>query len=277
MFFIPFLFTIRTHYNSSSKIAVYVITYIIPLFLIVFLQNYPSSVSDADFYAAFLLSLVSYVNLYETGYIWNECETIKTEIDPTKRLSDAQLAFYEKHKVLIYCERFALSAMLNFVLLFFVSSKSAVLFSLMELFSCVIFFVYNSVRGKITQFFYFFLSAAKYSSICFCFSENLNISVIVAAIFMFPVVRTMEYKAHYGADSDVNLFFRKYIIRYDISKITSFRVWATLALLCISVAFWFSGVCNWIPVIVCLYMFLYRLALFIAVKCGAQFKGYLKR
>ena len=276
MFFIPFFMTIKTRYNSAGKVAVYFITYVFPLMLLFVLQNYSSGLSVRKV-MTFLIALVSYINLYEIGYIFNDGETIKTEIDPTKRLSDAQLAFYEKHKVLIYCERVVLSAVLNFVLLFFVSSKSAVLFSLMELFSCVIFFIYNSVRGKITQLFYFFLSAAKYSSICFCFSENLNISVIVAAIFMFPIVRTIEYKAHYGADSDVNLFFRKYIIRYDISKITSFRVWATLALLCISVAFRFSGVCNWIPVIVCLYMFLYRLALFIAVKCGAQFKGYLKR
>ena len=277
MFFMPFLFTIRTRYNAPSKIAVYGITYIVPLFLIAFMQNYPASVSDATFYVVFLLALVSYVNLYEVGYIWNECETIKKETDPTKRLSDEQLAFYDNHKILIYTERFVLSAGLNAMLSCFVSALSLLLFSAMEILSCAVFFVYNSVRGKYTQVIYLFLSILKYSALCFCFSEMLSFSTILASIFVFPLVRTMEYKAHYGTDSNVNRFFRKYIIRYDISRITSFRVLATLALLCISVALRIFGMCNWIPAIACTYMFLYRLMLFVAVKAGVQFKEYLKR
>lgn len=277
MFFMPFLFTIRTHYNSPCKIAVYGITYIVPLFLIVFMQNYPASISSTIFYVVFLLALVSYVNLYEVGYIWNECETIKKETYPTKRLSDERLAFYDKHKILIYTERFALSVGLNALLSCFVSSSSILLFSAMEILSCVVFFVYNSVRGKHTQVIYLFLCVLKYSALCFCFSETLSFSTLLASIFVFPIVRTMEYKAHYDTDSKVNLLFRKYIIHYDVSKITSFRVWATLALLCISIVLRISGICNWIPAIACTYMFLYRLTLFIVIKAGLQFKEYLKR
>lgn len=116
----------------------------------------------------------------------------------------------------------------------------------------------------------------KYSSLIFINSEKLSLSFLIAAVFVFPVVRTMEYKAHYGIESDVNLFFRKYIIKYDISKITVFRVWATSVLLVISVALYLLNICNLIPVICCAYIFIYRIALFVAVKCGAKFKGYLK-
>lgn len=150
------------------------------------------------------------------------------------------------------------------------------LFSFAELFTLFIYYAYNSVRGKITQLIYFFLSAMKYSGLIFINSEKLSLSVFIAAVFVFPIVRTMEYKAHYGANSDVNLFFRKYIIKYDISKITVFRVWATAALLVISVALYLLNICNLIPAICCSYIFVYRFALFVAVKCGAKFKGYLK-
>lgn len=276
MFFIPFVFTKKTHYNSANKIAVYFITYLIPLFIISFLQCYPKNLTSVSFYSSFFLALISYVNLYEVGYIYNECETIKKEKNPTKRLSDSQLEFYEKHKAIIYAERFIVSIVLNLLLLFFISKKSVLFFSTAELATLLIYYIYNNVRGKITQFVYFFLSMMKYSSLIFINSEKLSLSVFIAAVFVFPIVRTMEYKAHYGADSEVNLFFRKYIIKYDVSKITVFRVWATATLLVISVALYLLNICNLIPVICCVYIFIYRIALFVAVKGGAKFKGYLK-
>ena len=97
--------------------------------MIVFLQNYPQGVADWEFYLVFVLSFISFVNLYETGYIYNETETIKKEKDPTKRLTNEQLAFYERHKYLIYSERLLLSFILNFCLSFFISCKSLILFS----------------------------------------------------------------------------------------------------------------------------------------------------
>ena len=276
MFFIPFVFTKKTRYNSANKIAVYFITYLIPLFMISFLQSYPQNLTSVSFYLSFFLALVSYVNLYEAGYIYNECETIKKEKNPTKRLTDFQLEFYEKHKAIIYAERFIVSIALNLLLLFFISKKSVFFFSAAELATLFIYYVYNSVRGKFTQLVYFFLSVMKYSSLIFINSEKLSLSVFIAAVFVFPVVRTMEYKAHYGIDSDVNLFFRKYIIKYDVSKITVFRVWATFILLAISLALYLLNLCSLIPVICCAYFFIYRFDLFVAVKCGAKFKGYLK-
>ena len=77
LFFIPFMTTIQTHYQSLNKVIVYFITYLIPEFLIIFLMNYPSSIFDWKMYFIFFISLVSFVNLYEIGYIYNETETIK--------------------------------------------------------------------------------------------------------------------------------------------------------------------------------------------------------
>ena len=278
MFFIPFLITKKTHYNSLSKIFVYLITYVIPEFLLVFLANFQNQIIDWKFYIIFLLSFISFVNYYEIGYIFNETETIKRETDPTKRLTEEQLLFYEKHKFFIYFERVIITVILNFLLSFLISTQSIILFCCSEIICLIIFFVYNCVRGgRITQIIYLFLSIFKYITITFCFSEMLNLSIFVAGIFVFPIVRTIEYKAHYGEDSNVNQFFRKYIIKYNINKIPVFRVFATLILFLISVLLVLLNICNFIPVILCGYMFLYRFALWFAVKLGANFKGYLKR
>ena len=276
LFFTPFLTTIQTRYNSLNKVIVYFVTFVFPLFLISFLQNFSDGIQSVLFYAVFLLALVSFVNLYEVGYIYNEAETIKKEEHPTKRLSDAELAFYEKHKFFIYVERFLLSCVLNGILSVFISFRSLCIFSAMEILTLLVFFLYNNVRGNITQAVYFFLCVLKYSSLVFCWSERVNLSVILACVFVFPIVRTLEYKAHYKNETGANLFFRKHIIHYDINRIPVFRVIATLFLLFVSLALWFFGVCNLIPAIACTYMFTYRFALWISVKMGAKFKGYLQ-
>ena len=277
LFYVPFMTTIQTRYQSMNKVIVYFITYVILEFLIVFFQNY-SACSDWRLYLIYLLSFTSFVNLYEVGYIYNETETIKKEIDPTKRLSDEQLAFYEKNKFVIYAERFFVTVVLNAVLAVFVSRKSLLLFSLEEVITLAVFSLYNSVRdGRITQVIYFLLSSLKYAALVFCFSEKIKLSVILACIFCFPIVRTMEYKAHYVSESNVNLFFRKYIIKYDVNRIPIFRVCATFILLVVSVLLYVFRICNWIPPILCAYMFLYRFGLWLVVKLGANFKGYLKR
>lgn len=278
MFFLPFMTSIQTRYNSFSKVTVYCITYVIPEFLIVLLQNHLQNLFAEKLYIIFILSFVSFVNLYEVGYIYNETETIKHESDPTKRLSDRQLTFYERHKPLIYGERIILTIALNVVLSLFISKQSLMLFSAEELLCMAVFFLYNTVRGgRISQVIYFFLSVLKYIAPVFCYSERMDMGVILACVFVFPIVRTMEYKAHYGSEVNTNLFFRKHIIKYDVNRIPVFRVIATLCLLVISILMGIIGFCSWLPSIMCAYMFLYRLALWGAVHMGAQFKGYLKR
>lgn len=276
MFFVPFLYTLKSRYSSISKTAVYFVTFIVPEILIYFLQNYHSDENPEKLILVFFLSFSSFVNIYEIGYIFNDTETIKKEKNPTLRLSENKLNFYESHKFIIYFSRFVLSAILNFIMHFFVSEKSFFLFCLLEISTLVVYFLYNKIRGRTTHFLYFLLITARYFSVEFSHFELLNLNMIIATLFIFPIVRTLEYKAHYGKDSNVNVFFRKYIIKYDVSKITVFRVWATLILLCVSFVLYFLKICNLIPAICCAYIFLYRLALFVAVKCGAKFKGYLK-
>ncbi len=276
LFFTPFMTTIQTRYHSLNKVIVYFITFIIPVFLISILQNYPNSLTNPLFYVVFLLALVSFVNIYEIGYIYNETETIKKEKNPTKRLTDRQIDFYENRKVLIYVWRIVLSAIINGGLYFLISAKSLIMFSCAEVLTLGVFLFYNMIRGKFTQLIYLFLSVLKYTTIVFCWSETLSFSVILACIFVFPLVRTCEYKAHYTGETGANLFFRKYIIKYDVSKIPIFRVIATGILLLLSLIFKIAGICNWIPFIACAYIFLYRLFLFITVKMGAHYKGYLQ-
>ena len=79
MFFFPFIITKKTHYNSFSKVIVYFITYLIPEFFILFFMNYYNHTLNFNVIPIFLISIFSFVNCYEVGYIYNECETIKKE------------------------------------------------------------------------------------------------------------------------------------------------------------------------------------------------------
>lgn len=276
IYYLPVLYTIKTRYSSNFKKLVYILTYILPEALILYLEckeHLPLSI----IIPIFLISILSYINIYELGYIYNDTETIKNENNPTKRLSDSQLEIYEKYKIVIYFIRFMQIGILNTVLSFFISPKSIVCFCTIEIITLIIYWIYNHVRGNLAMFFYFFLISARYLSITLCATELFTLSIFIATLFVFPIVRTMEYKAHYGEESSVNLFFRKYIIKYDIQKIPVFRVWATFILLIISFILKLFNICDFTPFILCLYMFLYRFSLWFAVRLGANFKGYLKR
>lgn len=276
IYYLPVLYTIKTRYSSNFKKLVYILTYILPEAILLYLEC-KEKLPLTIIIPIFFISILSYINIYELGYIYNDTETIKNENNPTKRLSDSQLLIYEKYKILIYFIRFIQIGILNTVLSFFISPKSIVWFCSIEIFTLIIYWIYNHVRGNLAMFFYFFLISTRYISITLCAAEQFSLSVFFAALFVFPIVRTMEYKAHYGEESDVNLFFRKYIIKYNIQKIPVFRVWATFVLLMISFVLLIFSICDFTPFILCMYMFLYRFSLWFAVKMGASFKGYLKR
>lgn len=277
MFFFPFIITKKTHYNSFSKVIVYFITYLIPEFFILFFMNYYNHTLNFNVIPIFLISIFSFVNCYEVGYIYNECETIKKEKEPSKRLKDSDLEYYEKHKIIIYLTRLIFSFVLNCFLLFFIDVKSILLFSLFEVITLIVFFIYNNIRGPYTQIVYFFLCCLKYSSILFVFSNSISIEAFLSAIFVLPLLRTIEYKAHYGLNSNVNVFFRKYVIKYDVSKIPLFRVIGTFSLFLLCLILKLFQLLNMFPAIITFYMFLYRISLFFAEKIGIKFKGYLQR
>lgn len=282
MFYLPYLYTVMTRYKSRGKIAVYFITYIFAELLLYGLQIYFAEDIAFEFYyffklfITFLIALTSYVNIYELGYIWNDTETIKKESNPTMRLTDVQLNFYEDNKLFIYCERVIVSLLANFTLYFLINVHSLIIFTLGEVVTLIVYAFYNKIRSNFCHFLYFLLVSIRYISITFCYSEYFNFSVFISCLFIFPIIRTMEYKAHY-TEGTMNLFFRKYIIKFDVTKITLFRVLGTFSLLLVSILLWLVKICNLMPVLCSFYIFLYRFLLFIAVKLGKEFKGYLKK
>jgi len=277
IFFIPYYFSIKTHYQSPKKIAVYFITYLIPELIILFLQRYYFIKPSLEFFIVYIIGMTSFVNLYEIGYIWNETETIKNEENPTKRLTDKNLFFYENRKILIYAERILSSIILNIFLSFFITSYSLFAFICSQLLMLVTFFIYNNIRGNMTQLVYFFLCVLKYISITMCYFEYLTTSVVLATIFVFPFVRTFEYKAHYNLESNINLVFRKYIIKYNVNRITDFRFYCTGIIFMIFWLLYFIKITNLIPVVASGYIFVYRMILFIIVNAGVKIKGYISR
>ena len=111
-FYLPFSYTYVSRLKSHSKLISWVIIYVIPtIYLAIFLQG---TLSVPNFLLA-LLGIVLIYNFYETGYIQNDTETVKRELNPTMRLSENQQAYYETHKKIIYGVRLLTGVFLSFV------------------------------------------------------------------------------------------------------------------------------------------------------------------
>ena len=86
-FYIPFAYTWHSRIRNVRTFIGWAGKYIIPLIILgIFLSNFS--------WILFSLGLIYTFCLYEMGYIENDCETIKTEYNPTLRLSIDELKFY---------------------------------------------------------------------------------------------------------------------------------------------------------------------------------------
>lgn len=105
MFFVPLLYALETRFLKRSKLGAIVWTteFLLPTIIALWLVKY----NFAEWYY-WIVSILSVYNLYEIGYIQNDCETIKREQKPTLRVSTKELLFYEKRKYSIYGLRFLL-------------------------------------------------------------------------------------------------------------------------------------------------------------------------
>ena len=111
-FFIPFMYFFQTRLKDKNKKLSWFFIYIIPIMIMIFGGR---EWVGYDFFS-FIIYILAIYTSYEMGYIWNDSETIKNEINPTKRLSELELCFYEEHKLIIYTFRFFILILLYFLI-----------------------------------------------------------------------------------------------------------------------------------------------------------------
>ncbi len=186
IFFIPFWYSKQTRFKTNVRFASWIIIYLIPV-LLSFLF-FSSQINLTDLMVSFLgISLV--YNLYEIGYIYNDAETIKSEIAPTLRLNTNQLQFYEKHKRVIYLFRFFIALTITIILLLREHSMSFLVVCWLIIPTYV---GYNLVRSRLNIPLHFVLVTLRYCSPALLFSGIFNVHVFILMILLFPLINTLE-------------------------------------------------------------------------------------
>lgn len=276
IFYLPILYLYKTRLKTLLKLFSWIYIYIIPIICLLFFQNQEWSLSIKNILYS-LLSIITVYNFYEIGYIQNDTETIKIEKNPTMRINHEQLNYYDKYKIIIYGFRFLLGFILIYILSILGSiTVGCIYYSIGIVSILIVYQLYNRMRSNWNMLFYFMLSTLKYIAPLFLFPENLTWNLVLLAIFVFPLEKTSEFKAGKSIDITPNIFFRKYILKYDKSRLTSYRVIAYISIYFLSILLWKLDFFNMEHTFLILYMLIYRFFLWILIKIGFKFKDYLK-
>ena len=234
IFYIPLFFAISTRFLRRSKLGVIVWTteYLIP----VLLSMLTLSLTNFNIVTA-IIAILSTYNLYEIGYIQNDCETIKKETKPTRRLSESQLNYYESHKYFIYGFRFliGLGATVLFVS-FGIGWYGICVMWLVIPYYCV----YNYLRKRVNLYLLLPLITYRYCFPLYLYGNNTEEQLILVLIILFvayPLPTFIEICSDGKGNHPekwTKLFMR------DFEKRFIFRVWyyLVLSLICILFAFW---------------------------------------
>ncbi|AJB63447.1 hypothetical protein SS08_07630 [Enterobacter hormaechei subsp. steigerwaltii] len=186
-FFLPILYSFTTRLNSNKKRIAWVLSYYIPVAICVFLIYTKYTYTECLALSVFIIYTI-YAS-YEIGYIYNDTELIKKEKNPTLRLENENLEYYENNKYKIYLTRSIILIVLILVACF-IDIKLG--FSLTV--SCVtillLYSIYNSIRNRYNIPLYSLLVYTRYFSI-FIFSINSFDSLLLWLVYPFCV--TLEF------------------------------------------------------------------------------------
>lgn len=189
MFFVPLLYALETRFLKRSKLGVIVwaTEFLLPTIIALWLFKY-----SFEEWCYWIVSILSVYNLYEIGYIQNDCETIKRELNPTLRVSTKELLFYEKWKLSIYGLRFLLG-ILGSAFFFYLGSSSGHIFIFWLI--VPIYAIYNYLRGRVNLYLIFLLTSYRYCMplILVCdITKSDNMEIILAVLIVYPVLKLIE-------------------------------------------------------------------------------------
>lgn len=223
LFYSPVIYTFR---SRPGMPIFFFIMYLVPIIYLFGMQQG----FDIRIMLMAVLNILTVQNVYEIGYIQNDTETIKNDSNPALRLNNSEMQFYEYHKKSIYIWRFLSTLALLIMLNVSYNDVNIFVYTTGLLFMLVVFMMYNYFRGHINMVLYFVLTGLHYIVPFFLFPQNLSLALIVLLLMIFPIPRTVEFRAPKPADITTNIYFRKYIINFNMSRLQGFRVMAHVVL-----------------------------------------------
>jgi len=251
-FYFPILYFLHTRIASVGKLVSWMIIYCVPTFFI--LYNY-STLSFLHTLISYLLQILLIYTFYEVGYIQNDCETIKDEVNPTLRLTAAELAYYEKHKAGIYLTRLGLGGCLSAALWHLNNGPDTWPFITVAASIILIYQVYNKIRSRFTLVLHFILVCLRFLSypILFVGSNTVFDFNYFCLLLIFPILNLMER----GSNKKFQVKFLQYLIP-DPKHLNSFRVWYYFsASLMLGILVYFQWTQLWV-LCLSLYFLFYR-------------------
>lgn len=189
MFFLPLFYAIETRFLKRSKfgIIIWATEYLIPIIISLWLVKL-----NFEGWYYWVLSILSVYNLYEIGYIQNDCETIKHESNPTLRVSSEELRFYEKWKCYIYGLRFFIGILCT---IFFLNFGARLVPVILLWLILPIYVIYNYLRGRINLYLIFLLTAYRYCTPIWLVCDivkNDKSTILLTVLIVYPFLKLIE-------------------------------------------------------------------------------------
>jgi len=274
-FYIPLLYTFHTRLKTCMKTFSLVIIYVIPVLYILLLEcngAYPTVVVILSG----CFAIISVYNVYETGYIQNDTETIKQDKSPTIRLSSNNFDYYRRHKKKIYAFRTGLFILFSFLHCLFFDVQSLIMFETSLLAIFLVYQWYNRRRDRLLIFRYFLLVSLRYIAPLLIYPEHFSWKICIVALMVFPLVKSLSIKAENDDGEKYNPIVWKYILKCDKQRLTEYRAVSYGILLCINLLLYVLNIFSLSYCLPVLYMFVYRTSIWLIVIKGFKPAGYLK-
>ena len=232
VFYIPWCYTIHTRHPHRKDIVRFLLKYFVPIFLFLIWR-------DFSWFRLALGFLLTY-DLYEIGYIENDCETIKKEQNPTMRVSSEELAYYEKNKTLIYFIKVVIAVAISAYLLIW--ENVSYLFILFPALLIPSYLIYNRMRCRWNLVIHALLMFIRYYAPVLIATLFLSWTDALAFLFIYPVKGMIEISVMGKFGGYKNQFVKKYIL-HDFSNFQQYRFrYYTLGTFISGMLFWFHKV-----------------------------------
>lgn len=234
MFFIPMVYSFKTRYKGKVGFFAWLVKYFIPVLLTCV------GLKGVSVYHFFIGMLYLY-SFYEIGYIYNDCETIKKEKNPTLRISEKEEAFYEHNKYPIFMVRCCYAILFGCLLFFFNTNIDLLVYGFLTL---PVFILYNRIRSGICLFIHLILMMLRYTVPVFIAINRYEIVCFVYIFFLYPLTLFVErsVKGKFGYKSK---FLSTYVMHTYEDRYV-FRLKYYLVIFIASIIFYFVTV---IPVV----------------------------
>ena len=275
-FIIPGYYLFYSRLKSKLEKVSWAIIYLFPIYI---LGLYYTSNDYIVFTLFFILAVLIFNSIYETGYIENDTKTILNEDNPTLRLEKNDYKTFKEKYISIVMLKILVATSLLFLVhelsKIFLFDVYIVRFVMILIIIRALFYLHNKIRSRVNIITFFALAITKYIAPLFLILplDSLLYSWITA-FFLFPLLRTMEHatKEKYGLKRWIGL-----VGNHDFFRVKYYGV--ILVITVISYLL-YSDSYVLITLLLVIYFFIYRIGSYLFVKnkfYQRDQKSYLKK